>query len=308
MANTEGISNTAVGSGALSTNQIGNNNVAIGDFAGKNILGNYNTIIGSNIEGTSTMNNHVIIGDGEGNERIFINDKGQVGIGTNAPSNILDIKGDGSNTYGCLKIENATTSSGNLQLGVGVGEGHFCTESNPGDAVIRTYASQSVILANEKDGGDLKFVTRNKSSDWYSRTRMKIDKDGKVLIGSDVGDVSAPTLAGDVNVADYSLFVDGGILTEEVRVSLKSNWQWADYVFEDDYNLKPLSEVEAYINTNGHLPNVPSAAQVAEEGIELGEMTNIQQEKIEELTLYLIQQQKEIEELKALVKALTEKK
>lgn len=121
-----------------------------------------------------------------------------------------------------------------------------------------------------------------------------------------------PTTAATVNVANYSLFVKGGILTEEVRVSLASTW--ADYVFAKDYKLKPLSEVERFINTNGHLPNVPSAKQVKEEGVELGEMAKIQQEKIEELTLYVIEQNKinesqakEIEVLKAQMKAILER-
>ena len=87
-----------------------------------------------------------------------------------------------------------------------------------------------------------------------------------------------------------------------------TNNPWADYVFANNYNLKPLNEVEAFIKKNGHLPNVPSATEVKENGLELGEMSKIQQEKIEELTLYLIEQKKEIETLKLQVKLLLEKK
>jgi hypothetical protein len=90
---------------------------------------------------------------------------------------------------------------------------------------------------------------------------------------------------------------------------------WADYVFKKDYKLPTLQEVEKQIQEKGHLFNVPSAQQVKNDGIELGEMAKIQQEKIEELTLYIIQQNKEnekqnkeIEELKVLVKTLVEKK
>ena len=115
---------------------------------------------------------------------------------------------------------------------------------------------------------------------------------------------SFPSTAGGVDLKNYKLFVKGGILTEQVRVSLEGTW--ADYVFLKDYKLRPLNEVETYIKENGHLPNVPSAQQVKEDGIELGEMAKIQQEKIEELTLYLIEQQKQIDELKAQFKALSE--
>lgn len=97
----------------------------------------------------------------------------------------------------------------------------------------------------------------------------------------------------------YKLFVKGGILTDEVRVALSTATGWADYVFAKDYNLKPLAEVEAFITKNKHLPNVPSAAQVKEEGINVGDMARIQQEKIEELTLYIIAQNKRIEALEA---------
>lgn len=114
---------------------------------------------------------------------------------------------------------------------------------------------------------------------------------GKVGIAT----TNFPTTIGGANISAYRLFVKGGILTEELRVRTG----WADYVFEDNYQLKPLSEVEAYINENGHLPNVPSATQVEEEGISVGEMTKIQQEKIEELTLYIIEMKKEVEALKA---------
>ncbi|NOQ74688.1 MAG: hypothetical protein GQ574_21930 [Crocinitomix sp.] len=118
---------------------------------------------------------------------------------------------------------------------------------------------------------------------------------GRVAIGT----VNTPTTIGGQNISAYRLFVAGGILTEEVRVRTG----WADYVFADGYELPTLTEVGEFIDENGHLPNVPSAAQVEEEGIEIGEITRIQQEKIEELTLYMIEMQKEIEALKVRLEA-----
>ncbi|MFT5822282.1 MAG: hypothetical protein ACI8ZM_003538 [Crocinitomix sp.] len=113
---------------------------------------------------------------------------------------------------------------------------------------------------------------------------------GRVAIGT----TNTPTTIGGQNISAYRLFVKGGILADEVRVRTG----WADYVFADEYKLPTLAEVGAFIDENGHLPNVPSAAQVEEEGIEIGEITRIQQEKIEELTLYLIEIQKELELMK----------
>ena len=142
----------------------------------------------------------------------------------------------------------------------------------------------------------------------------QLNLNGKVCIGglntTYFGDF--PTTAGGADVSGYGLFVKGGILTEEVRVSLQSTW--ADYVFSKDYKLPTLEEVETQIKEKGHLLNVPSAKEIKENGIELGEMSKIQQEKIEELTLYLIEQNKvnqaqnkEIAELKAMLKAILEK-
>ncbi len=112
-----------------------------------------------------------------------------------------------------------------------------------------------------------------------------------------------PNNVGGADTSAYSLYVEGGILTEELRVRTG----WADYVFESDYTLMPLSKVEAYISENGHLPNVPSATQVEAQGIEIGDMTRIQQEKIEELTLYIIELKKQVDELNQKVKDLSEK-
>jgi hypothetical protein len=133
-----------------------------------------------------------------------------------------------------------------------------------------------------------------------------IDKlvfNGKTSIGT----ANQPTSVGSANTSAYNLFVKGGILSDEVRVRIG----WADYVFDKDYELKPLGELEAFIKTNKHLPNVPSASQVAADGLNLGDISRIQQEKIEELTLYVIDQnkqlkaqQKEIAELKAMVQKL----
>ncbi|WP_378185623.1 hypothetical protein ACE939_10975 [Aquimarina sp. W85] len=102
----------------------------------------------------------------------------------------------------------------------------------------------------------------------------------------------------------YSMFLDGntgnlgirGRLTaNEVRVKVGG---WADYVFKEDYKLKPLDEIEKYIQEKGHLPNIPSEEDVLNDGILLGEMNLKLLEKIEELTLYMIAQEKEIDLLK----------
>ena len=93
----------------------------------------------------------------------------------------------------------------------------------------------------------------------------------------------------------YSLAIKGNALFEEVKVQLSENWP--DYVFDENYNLPTLQEVENYIKNNGHLKNIPNAEEAERNGILLGEMNSKLLQKIEELTLYIIQQQKEIQKL-----------
>ena len=82
------------------------------------------------------------------------------------------------------------------------------------------------------------------------------------------------------------------------NITYTANGNTADCVFEDNYHLKDLTEVEAFIKANKHLPEIPSATKVEEAGVNLAEMNKLLLQKVEELTLYLIEQQKEINQLK----------
>lgn len=115
------------------------------------------------------------------------------------------------------------------------------------------------------------------------------------------GTKSSPGFTPSLN-ADYNLYVSKGIRTESLKIDLQTSW--ADYVFKPDYNLKSLDEVESFINANGHLPNTPSAEEVESNGLGVEEMLTLQMEKIEELTLYMIELKKENDALKAVVEDL----
>jgi len=93
------------------------------------------------------------------------------------------------------------------------------------------------------------------------------------------------------------LTVSGTMIAKEIWVLDQQTAGWADYVFKKDYKLMPLSEVEKYINQNQHLPNVPSAKEVEGKGQNLGDLQVKQMEKIEELTLYMIEINKKVEAL-----------
>lgn len=90
---------------------------------------------------------------------------------------------------------------------------------------------------------------------------------------------------------DYLISVDGKIVAREVIVT---QLNWADYVFEENYNLMPLDEVEKFIQNNGHLPGVPDSKEVETNGISIGETNQLLLEKIEELTLYIIELEKKV--------------
>ncbi len=101
------------------------------------------------------------------------------------------------------------------------------------------------------------------------------------------------------------LEVNGQIHARSVKIDIKN---WADFVFEEIYDLPRLSEIESYITKEGHLPNVPSTEEVLKDGIQLGEMQKILLQKVEELTLYLIEQDKQIQALQEEVKRLKSQK
>jgi len=115
--------------------------------------------------------------------------------------------------------------------------------------------------------------------------QMRIGTDGYVGIGE-------PTTPN----AEAKLAVKGAIYTTKLKVTAISNW--ADYVFAPGYRLLPLSEVERFISKNEHLPEVPTATEVQKNGVNIGDTEAVLLKKIEELTLYIIQHDKEIETLK----------
>lgn len=279
-------------------------NTSIGNSAGNNSTGNSNTFLGANAGGSCSGNENIGIGlnagaGSSGSQNIFIgNDSGSAnGAGTN-------------NVYLGNQAGHEMSGSGNVCIGAGSG---FYSEENGSNNIFIGQAAG----ANEPGSNKLCINNNYTRKDliWGDFTASQLKFHAKVGMGGNGSTAfgNFPTTAGGADVSGYGLFVKGGILAEEVRVSLKSTW--ADYVFLKDYKLPTLDEVEAQIKEKGHLYNVPSAKEIKENGIELGEMSKIQQEKIEELTLYLIEQNKvnqaqnkEISELKAMLKTILEKK
>jgi len=120
---------------------------------------------------------------------------------------------------------------------------------------------------------------------------MKIDKHGRVGIGT-------------TNTSDAKLTVAGRILAEEMKIILSV--PQSDFVFEEDYELMPLPELDQFVRTNKHLPGVPSATEFAHDGYSVGEMDDLLLRKVEELTLYIIELRKELAEMKNKMESISQ--
>lgn len=167
------------------------------------------------------------------------------------------------------------------------------------------YGEDAGIFLENKDLENSNSFIRLKDEDHV----IKVDNDGELTLSSLSGtNLGSLVLNGRVginitNESDtYVLAVNGGVLTDEVFI--KNVEEWFDHVFAKDYKLMSLHDLHSYINTNGHLPEVPAETEVLEEGYNLGEMQGILLKKIEELTLYTIEQQQQIERLEQRINEL----
>ncbi len=213
----------------------------------------------------------------ETNTKLTIHQSGNIGIGTLSPDVALDIR----------RYYNASIQ---------------CFTENPYTA--------SIWVRNNLNGYGL--VTDNQGTGHISLfgttpTPIMSFESGKVTVVGDLGvsanlSVSGKVGIGAVTPGNYpnntsKLYVEGGITTEEVHVNLKTDW--SDFVFTTDYKLRSLSDLEQYIVTNKHLPEVPTSAEVEKDGIELGKMNALLLQKVEELTLYILQLEKRMAELES---------
>jgi hypothetical protein len=217
--------------------------------------------------GRTTLNSPDLINFRISNaDKMTLDNNGNLGIGITTPKRKLHVNGDilvpsGNSIY----LGEVSPTSGSLRI-----ENAACC--------YNTYISHT---------GGVYFRTDGKVS-------LGLLGDGNVTIG--VWESYDKTYA---NTSGHKLMVNGGILCEKLKVI--GDVPNSDYVFEKNYKLKSLEEVNSFIKLNKHLPEVPSAKCFKEDGYSVGEMDDLLLRKVEEMTLYIIQMNKEIESLKLLV-------
>ena len=123
---------------------------------------------------------------------------------------------------------------------------------------------------------------------------------GNTIVNPNGGNVGI----GTINTYGYKLAVNGTIRAKEIKVEASP---WPDYVFKSTYQLKPLSEVKAYIDRNQHLPEMPSAAEIEKDGLSLAKMNKLLVKKVEELTLYLIEKDKQLQNQQEVNQSVTKR-
>lgn len=202
------------------------------------------------------------------------------------------------------------TAGQNGQGGVHIGDyaGQNTTMAN--NVIVGTYAGQQNISggrnvylgyqAGRNNNGGYNVFIGNMAASLQTGVMHKlyIENSNEADTPLIYGDFSSDKVGINTSSvpSEYTLAINGKTITEEVQVMLST--EWPDYVFADDYNLMPLTDLETEIETLGHLPGVPSAEEVEKNGHALGNMDAILLEKVEELTLHLIEMNKEMEELR----------
>ncbi|WP_294959863.1 hypothetical protein [uncultured Flavobacterium sp.] len=226
----------------------------------------------------NSMSFNIISSVGVNRQALSINEKGNIGVGVGSANTKLEVAGSDLNIfeaagfYNTVEYDNVNSRA---ETRINIGKIEYTTRQPMG--AIGAFPAFNSDSAN----GNLALYTRENQS---VVERMRIKSNGNVGIG-----ITDPQNKLDVN---------GTIHSKEVKVDMTG---WSDFVFKKEYNLPTLEQVQKHIAEKGHLENIPSEAEVLKNGINLGEMNSKLLQKIEELTLYVIEQDKKTEQLKTFI-------
>jgi len=253
---------------------------------GRSYIG-YDGTFGALRIATSDISKPIVFGNsltaGTG-EIMRLTGSGSLGIGTNSPSAKLHV--NSSLTETAIKIGSPNVS-GNINVPVGASTGGYNLDfytwrdiqvDQIGARIraerINSYQPNNALVQSM----DLVFSTSTGGIQTELTEKLRINSTGNVSIGTS-------------DAKGYRLAVNGNILATEIKVQAAP---WPDYVFSKNYNLPALQSIEKHIKKEGYLPDMPSAKEVESNGINVGEMNAKLLKKIEELTLYIIDQNKEL--------------
>lgn len=288
--------------------QLGANWLAVTPNVALNIFENSTTEL---LKLNSINNTTKLIASNSGQFEVYGDGKTKIGTGPNSPYKTLTVNGDvsfanygnsnnGLNAFEILgnaqiptrrgiSVDNDPNGKINFYLHGWQNNSSFNFKNADGDKNLLTIDANGGILMEHRGGSGYAFLLKNMVTANPKNILFSVDAaTGNTHIGG-----SVPIN----NYANAKLSVDGLILAREIKVSMH-NQVWADYVFEKDYELTPLKEVEKYITKNKHLEGIPSASEVAEKGVDVVEMNVKLLKKVEELFLYNIKLEKEIQELR----------
>ena len=324
----EGNYNTYIGwkSGALASTNNGYNTF-VGNAAGKDNIGSYNTFLGyrSGENSNSSLNSYfgfqcgaeTVVGEnncyygayagrnsnGNNLNPIANNCKNNCFFGMSSGYNNV---GNGNSFYGYNSGANNTTGEGNCFLGHDAGTSNTNGSGNTflGNRVGHTSTGSGNIFIGSHAG----FYAQGNSNLFIGNGAAMFNNNLSNILYIENSNAVVPLIYGDFStdqvgintncvLSGYALGVKGKIITEEVKVQLTDAGTgcWPDYVFQPSYQLPTLAEVETHIKEKGHLPEVPSSEEIKENGgYELGDMDRILLKKVEELTLYILEQNKEL--------------
>lgn len=212
---------------------------------------------------------------------------GNAGIGTNTPQAAMEIRrnaGDTRKKNVLLQLSNEWSPNGQNEPSIMFSNGDISSLENvsywtigarvSGDKTLNT--PQTFKISHKPVGSNIE-------QEFFSVDSYQ----GRVKIG----DVNT-------NVDGYKLYVEQGILTEKVKVAIKNSDDWFDHVLKQDYKLIPLSDLDKYIKTNNHLPDMPTTEEVMKNGLDLGKMNGLLLKKVEELTRYIIDIKNDLDQTK----------
>ena len=219
--------------------------------------------------------------------RLIVSHKGDVGIGTTTPIDKLQVNGVEKRI-----VFGEATSGSNVSIKsyIGFNLNHDKRPGHDNFDVLTSWSGSNAIV--HTSGGRMKFVSTPAGVTNISRENLYNKYCVMTLYTNPSGQKGVAVIGSGDNNAN--LYVNGTMKAYEIEVKILN---WSDFVFDNDYKLRSLKEVEDYILLNKHLPDVPSEEEVKEDGVSLGEMDALLLQKIEELTLYVIEQNKKIKVL-----------